>query len=943
MAGQSVSVRLSLAAWITLMGTALAQPAPVLLVEEGQARAVIVVGENPSTQAKEAATELQTILRRMSGAELPVVETGPGDAQNRVLVGQAAARQAAAALDLTIPSGLTRDFDDEGYVVATGEGILVLAGNETEPYQGTLFAVYDLLESLGCRWYFPGEFGEIIPDMTTVVVPPVRKLARPALRVRDTWYSGHLISNGEQQREFWVWKRRNRMTRPEFWTHCADPNARFLQNPVDDSTYRLLPKDRYFAEHPEYYALQPGGGRNERFLCMSHPGALAAAVETVCHQFTERPDHHAFAFSPPDEPVLCHCANCIAAMHGGYGGEGNGHVSDAYFGFVFRLADRVKERFPDRFLTTMAYYNRCRPPEGVEGKRDNVLIQLASIQQCTVHSYADSHCWSRQEYAAMLRRWVELTHGQVFYEYDPHDWSHSQRPQWRSHGIAQDLRLLVSLGGWGFSNEGQMAWLPTGLNWYVRAHLAWNPDEDPDELERDFCDRFFGPAAGPMGRYYAAMERAIEQAPSHVFVTWEAGAEQDAMLVLFSRPLLEECRTLLDDAARLADAEPYAGRVAAFRAHFDRTEALVRARELMARCDFAAAIRATEDMTRAVERVGNSALLQDAGPWGGRCSADGVAAIARASLPWVDGAKGHLVAALPLVAQFRADPASEGVVQRWYLPGRGEGWREVRMDRAWEHEGAVTPQGRPYRGVGWYRVSVELDEQTGRTRWLYLPDLRGSSVTVWCNGHFAGHLAKAAGGDPVVKLGRLLQPGTNELVLRVDGGGGLGLPPLVVEPAGDLALWDEAQELQVFPARWRFRTDPAEVGEREGWQSEELDDSSWQMQPVPAWWEDTAVGDYDGVGWYRVRFLLPAEAAQRRLVLHFGAVDEEAWVYLNGELIGEHTAASTGQTVHQIWDQPFLVPVGNARPGEWNVLAVKVRDSQLKGGIFRPVGLYVLP
>src|SRR3990172_3667300 len=111
-----------------------------------------------------------------------------------VRVGQWAAREAAAAMGLAVPSGQTHRFDEEGYVVAARGDTLILAGNETEPYEGTYFAVYDFLDSLGCRWYFPGEFGEVLPRLATVAVKPGRRAVRPELRVRDTWYSGHLPS-----------------------------------------------------------------------------------------------------------------------------------------------------------------------------------------------------------------------------------------------------------------------------------------------------------------------------------------------------------------------------------------------------------------------------------------------------------------------------------------------------------------------------------------------------------------------------------------------------------------------------------------------------------------------------------------------------------------------------------------------------------------------------
>ncbi len=903
------------------------------LVRGGRPTAEIVVGQTPSAQARSAAEELQSFLQLMSGAKLPIVPSAGGQYAVTVLVGHAAAEAAAAEAGLRVPSGLGERFDDEGYLVATLPGKLILAGNETDPYEGTWYAVYDLLHSLGCRWYFPGEFGQVVPPATDITVPAVCKTVRPQLRVRDTWYSGHLAVTAEQSREFDTWKRRNRMSQRRLWAHCADPEARFLQNPVDDSTYRLLPRDKYWEGHPEFYAMTPGGGRNDRFLCMSSPGALQAAADTVSEHFSAHPDHHTFAFSPPDEPVLCHCPDCTAAMHGGYGAEGNGAVSDAYFGFVFRLADEVARRAPGRYITTMAYYNRCRPPEGVEGKRDNLLIQLASIQQCTLHSYADESCASRQEYAAMLRRWQELTAGQVFYEYDPHDWSHSQRPAWRSQGIAEDLRLLFEGGGWGFSNEGQMAWMATGLNYYLRARLAWDLSQDPAREIADFCRRFFGPAAEPMQQYYSSVEGAIRHCPTHLHAF--SAHSRDAIPALFPAHLRARWARLFVEAAADATEEPFASRVRAFRLHCERLDAFARSLDAAAAGDYRTAARLADKMVRTVADMDQSALLQDAGPWGGACSGGGMGDFFRDILPWTDGTLGHLREALPDVALFRTDPASEGVVQRWAVADADESWRPLPMAGAWQHSGILTPEGRPYTGIAWYKLSVDFDPGPDPRVGLYVPDLRGSELWLWCNGALAGYMKKGDGA-PVLDLTGKLSPGPNALTFRVEGTGGLALPPFLYTPTQA-----PLTELASLPAQWLLRTDPEDRGRTEGWARPDLDESQWRAVPVPAEWGETWVGDYDGVAWYRVRFTVPAEAAGKRIVLRFGAVDEEAWVYLDGELVGEHTEASTGRTVHQIWDKPFDIELPGAVAGQEHLLAVRVADATMAGGIYKPVRLYL--
>jgi hypothetical protein len=255
----------------------------------------------------------------------------------------------------------------------------------------------------------------------------------------------------------------------------------------------------------------------------------------------------------------------------------------------------------------------------------------------------------------------------------------------------------------------------------------------------------------------------------------------------------------------------------------------------------------------------------------------------------------------------------------------------------------LTTEGRSYKGTAWYRSRVELrDAPVGPTR-LLVPEMGGSDVWVWCNDAYAGHATTERDKPLTVDLTGLLGAGANRFVLRVQGDGGLSLPPVIFAP-GDVGDFpDKRTEIPVFPAQWLFRTDPQQVGDKEGWMQPALDESAWRDIPVPAAWEKTAVGDYDGVAWYRVHFTIPATANPQRLLLHFGAVDEEAWVYLNGQFQGENTEKSTGQTVHQIWDKPFALPLKGARAGEGNVLAVKVRDSVGAGGIFHPVRLYQLP
>ena len=752
----------------------------VVLIQNGKPMASIVVGETPSDQSLEAAKELQHFLKLITGVELSLVNN-PSQARGiKVLVGQSAATAAAKRIGLSIPSGLTYQYNEEGYVVYADNNTVILAGNETAPYEGTFYAVYDFLDGLGCRWFFPGKFGQVVPKLDTIAIKSDKRLVKPEFRIREVWAAGFAHSPTEQEAvDYDIWNRRNRMVRPDFYSNPAvKPYAKYLHNPCDDTTYRLLPKEKYWTSHPEYYALNADGSRNERFICASNPGAIQAAIDTIIEFFNKNPASYSFGFSPPDYPVLCHCQSCKKAMNKGFNKEGYGEISDYYFDFVFKVADAVVKVYPDRWIISMAYYNRCRPPVTVTGKHRNVVIQLANIQQCSLHSYVDDNCWSCKQFGAMARQWAELTAGVIYYRYDPHDWTQMYRPVWRGPGIAKDLRLLKQLGGWGYANEGQLAFLSTGLNYYIRAKLAWDLNQDVRDMEQDFFDRFFGPSAVSMSRYYIAIEDALDESK----VCFYGGRQTaDEVFAALPRQMLDRCQKLLDKAGEQAKQEPFRSRVTAFRTQYDRLDAYEKYRSAMVRADYKAAVKWCEEMTKAAQRAGNKVLIV-AGDADRGLSEKKLSTIARRIGQWTDGTKRRLVAVMEPSAVFRTDPAMEGVIYRWYLSENNkQGWFKIPLTTSWHNIGVLTPEGRQYKGIGWYRGQVNLTEQPPEKAGLFIPELRGSDIWVWCNGKFAGHVEKKSNEDIIIELTGMLKSGRNSLCFRINGDGGLTLPPFVFD------------------------------------------------------------------------------------------------------------------------------------------------------------------
>ena len=94
--------------------------------------------------------------------------------------------------------------------------------------------------------------------------------------------------------------------------------------------------------------------------------------------------------------------------------------------------------------------------------------------------------------------------------------------------------------------------------------------------------------------------------------------------------------------------------------------------------------------------------------------------------------------------------------------------------------------------------------------------------------------------------------------------------------------------------------------------------------------------NYDGIGWYALRLSIPKKWQGKKVFLHFGAVDESAWIYLNGQLCGTQIYKGGDD-----WKKPFTIRIDQAVnwKGGSQKLYVRVEDNGGLGGLWRPVML----
>jgi hypothetical protein len=280
---------------------------------------------------------------------------------------------------------------------------------------------------------------------------------------------------------------------------------------------------------------------------------------------------------------------------------------------------------------------------------------------------------------------------------------------------------------------------------------------------------------------------------------------------------------------------------------------------------------------------------------------------------------------------------------QWSNPSYDDSkWDRIYVPSPWEEEGYPG-----YDGYAWYRKHFKVDNDF-RDMMLYLRlGYIDDASEVFFNGHMIGYqgvfppnymTGYAVALECLIPMDYIRFGSDNVIAVRVydsQQAGGI--------THGDVGIFERRNFLRPdfdLSGKWKFKT-----GDDKSWAESSFDDSRWQELKVPLYWDAQGYKDYDGFGWYRVKFRIPADLVDRRLVLLLGRIDDMDEVYLNGELIGRTGRLRRGLTSRDIGSEyrqqrAYSIPTSLLRPNEENTLAVRVLDLWLHGGIYDgPVGL----
>ncbi len=469
----------------------------LVLADGGRSAYQIVVADDASPSIRHAAEELQSFLEQITGAKLPIAsDKQPLTPHEIVLGNNAHLKQLGVDVDF-------KSLGNEGYVIRTVGDRLVIAGGSL---RGNLYGVYGLLEDhLGCRWFAPGV--SRIPKQSRLTLAATDQRYLPPLESRDLALADCLDGD---------WCARNRLNGSfgkleerhggkvvfgeDFFVHTAE---------------RLIPPDKYFDKHPEYFALIKGKRqKKEPQLCWTNPEVIQLCIDGVRKAMREQPKATVFSVSQNDYTTYCECDKCQALAR----------EEESQMAPVLQLANRVAEaietEFPDKLIETLAYQWSRRPPKNMR-PRSNVIVRLCSIECCFAHPLATCNSDENRAFREDIVAWSKLNTRLWIWDYttDFHAYL-LPYPNLRVRGpnvdffVKHGVRGIMEQDTYN-TTQGELS----ALGGYVSAKCLWNPKYDVNRAITEFLDGYYGKAAAPIHAYIDLLHDRVAKENIHI-VCW---------------------------------------------------------------------------------------------------------------------------------------------------------------------------------------------------------------------------------------------------------------------------------------------------------------------------------------------------------------------------------------------------------------------------------------
>ena len=495
---------------------------PLILAQDGQTKYQIVIGEEAHYGEELAARELALFLNQMTGAEFPIRRDDQPTGKFEIVLGNTSRKSLA-----DVPAGLKTDNWEGFAIIREGANIFIM-GNIP---RGTLYGVYDLLDvELGVR-FLADEVNHVVKRSTLKLDLQSRTVAPPIER-RTIWEP----LGGDSML-------RNRLNGAGFAVLDTRLGGVKVIGPSTHTFNALVPVEKYFDEHPEYFS-EIDGKRRRQYdgiptqLCCTNPDVAEIALETLRGwlgpEVNENPfNKYIVSVTVNDSPWFCKCAECRAVNQQEGVEEGA-----TIMRFVNTIATQLAKDYPAVAVETMVYGTSIPQTKPVA----NVIMQMVKTPDMR-YSLDDPTCADNREALAEFRRMKEQIGAGGIY-----NWLHlgtysstsylDPRPNLKY--LAHNIRRMNECGMIGFfaqtvqSRGTEMQ----ALRSYLIARSLWRPELEGREIIEEFCRLYYQDAARDVLRYidlvnneYAKKDRLLNT-PTNTTAIYDDSflARGDAML-----------------------------------------------------------------------------------------------------------------------------------------------------------------------------------------------------------------------------------------------------------------------------------------------------------------------------------------------------------------------------------------------------------------------------
>ncbi len=467
------------------------------LAADGRAVHPVVASELAAPDVKELADTLAQYLEKISGAPFEI-EIGDGKTGLAVgTIGDFPDLELDNLFDLEDP---TRR--EEYLLRSHDQGVYLIGATEL----AVRHAVWDFLDRLGYRHFFPGRHWEVIPATFDLKIA-VDATEAPDFYDRRIWYGFGDWSDNRADKT--TWDVRNRVA----------GGLRIRSGHAWDTIYRANKAE--FDAHPEYLV-----SRKPVKFCVSNPGLRKLVVDWALAAFEKNPQRDSISLDPSDgdgwNPPDVSCPD--ATMYNS--------VSDRLVTLANEVAEAVNAKYPGKYVGIYAYFKHAPPP--TIKVHPNVAVGVATGFIPGGYTFEQLvQGWSRQGATVGVREYYSVVI------------SHKERPGGLPAGdpraIVARIKRQHELGARYMSAESSNSWGPGGLGYYLAARTLWDTQADTEALINDFFEKAFGPAQEPMREYYRMIDRANRP--------------------LFSSDLIGRMYRQIDAARRLSDDPGIRGRL----------------------------------------------------------------------------------------------------------------------------------------------------------------------------------------------------------------------------------------------------------------------------------------------------------------------------------------------------------------------------------------------